>query len=121
MENQKSEASLRKKSIYDSMSPRRKKFIDKIGYEKWDPFAEPNDPIEIRRDPTQRTTQQLVREFLQNSDHEKYSNAFGRGVLEMALGLINRDDRFIGMFEFALWYQSELQKRQQQQAQIEKE
>ena len=32
------EAELRKKAIFDSMSPRRKKFIAKKGYEKWDPF-----------------------------------------------------------------------------------
>ena len=33
-----------KRAIYESLSPRRKKFIDRIGYEKWDPFQEPKDP-----------------------------------------------------------------------------
>ncbi len=100
----------RKKAVFDAMSPRRQKFILKRGYDKWDPFEEPKDPIDIRRDKTKRTTQQLVREFLQNCGHENYSNAYGRGVLEMALGIINDDDRFIGMYEFAAWYQIQLKK-----------
>lgn len=100
----------RKKAVFDAMSPRRQKHILKKGYEKWDPFEKPKDPIDIRRDKTKRTTQQLVREFLQNCGHDKYSNAYGRGVLEMALGIINDDDRFIGMYEFAAWYQDQLKK-----------
>ncbi|CAB5146190.1 FIG00602249: hypothetical protein [Olavius algarvensis associated proteobacterium Delta 3] len=86
------------------MSPRRQKYILKKGYDKWDPFQEPKDPIDIRRDPTRRTTQQLVREFLQSRAGERYSNAYGRGVLEIALGIINDDDRFIAMYEFSCWY-----------------
>ena len=102
------EASARKKAIFDSMSPRGQKRILKRGYDKWDPFEEPKDPIDIRRDKTKRTTQQLVREFLQNCGREQYSNAYGRGVLEMALGIINEDDRFIGMYEFSRWYEGQL-------------
>jgi hypothetical protein len=110
MEDLDKEAALRKKTIFDSMAPRRQRQILKRGYEKWDPFEVPKDPIDIRRDKTKRTTQQLVREFLQNCGHESYSNAYGRGVLEMALGIVNDDDRFIGMYEFAAWYQQLLKK-----------
>lgn len=102
------ESALRKKAIFDGMSARNQKRILKMGYEKWNPFEEPKDPIDIRRDATKRTTQQLVREFLQQCGHEDYSNAYGRGVLEMALGIVNEDDRFIGMFEFAAWYLEQL-------------
>ena len=106
------EADQRKKAVFDCMSPRRRKFIrDKVGYDKWDPFQEPKDPIDIRKDETKRTTQQLVREFLQSRDEEGYSNAYSRGVLELALGIINNEERFIGMYEFAAWYQ-ELKKRE---------
>ena len=110
MENPDKEAEERKRAIYDSMSPRRQKHINKKGYEKWDPFAEPKDPIDIRTDKTKRTTQQLVREFLQNCGHDNCSNAYSRGVLEMALGIVNDDDRFIGMYEFAAWHQQLLKK-----------
>lgn len=101
----------RKKAVFDAMSPRRQKHILKKGYDKWDPFQEPKDPIDIRRDKTKRTTQMLVREFLQSRSSEGYTNAYGRGVLEMALGIVNDDDRFIGMYEFARWHQ-ELLKRE---------
>lgn len=112
MEKNSNEAELRKKAIFDSMSPRRRNHIKKIGYEKWNPFEEPKDPIDIRKDETKRTTQQLVRDFLQICGKEKYGNAYSRGVLEMALGIVNRDDRFIGMYEFAAWYQEELKKEE---------
>ena len=104
------EAKDRKKAVFDSMSSRRQKHILKKGYDKWDPFEEPKDPIDIRKDKTNRTTQMLVREFLQSRDAEGYSNAYGRGVLEMALGIINDDDRFLGMYEFARWHQQLLKK-----------
>ena len=104
------EAEARKKAVFDSMSPRRQKHILKKGYEKWDPFEEPKDPIDIRKDKSNRTTQMLVREFLQSRAAEGYSNAFARGVLEMALGIVNDDDRFVGMYEFVRWHQELLRK-----------
>ena len=110
MDDQEKYAEMRKKSIFDSMSPRRQKHIIKLGYEKWDPFEMPKDPIDIRRDKTRRTTQQLVREYLQCCSDKNYSNAYSRGVLEMALGIVNDDDRFIGMYEFAAWHQQLVKK-----------
>jgi hypothetical protein len=104
------EAERRKKMVFDSMSPRRQHHILKRGYDKWDPFQEPKDPIDIRKDKTKRTTQVLVREFLQTRPGEAENNAYNRGVLEMALGIVNNEDRFRGMFEFARWYQELLRK-----------
>ena len=98
------EEEARKKYIFDNMSPRRQKHILKRGYDKWNPFQEPKDPIDIRRDQSNRTTQMLVREFLQTREMGKTGNAYSRGVLEMALGIINNDERFIGMYEFAIWH-----------------
>ena len=101
-----SEEEKRKRAIFDMMSPRRQKYVQKVGYEKWDPFQEPKDPIDIRKDKTKRTTQMLVREFLQTKSGENYSNAYGRGVLDLCMGIINDDERYRGMFEFSLWYQA---------------
>ncbi len=99
------ETEARKKAIFDAMSDRRKKhIINKVGYEKWDPFQEPKDPIDIRKDQSKRTTQMLVREFLQTRTHEEYSNAYGAGVLDICLGIMNDDDRCRGMYEFSVWY-----------------
>jgi len=98
------EEARRKKAIFDGMSPRGRKHVEKIGYEKWDPFEIPKDPIDIRKDKTKRTSQMLVREFLQNRSSGEYSNEYGRGVLDFCLGIINEDERYIGMLEFASWY-----------------
>ncbi len=103
----------RKKAILDNMSPRRRKHILKKGYDGWDPFQEPKDPIDIRTDKTKRTTQMLVREFLQAQKIEEYSNEYGRGVLDICLGMINNDEKSRGMFEFACWYKNLLEKEVQ--------
>jgi len=107
------EAEKRKRAVFESMSPRRQKHILKKGYENWDPFLEPKDPIDIRKDQTKRTTQMLVREFLQSRSLQDYSNEYGRGVLEMALGIVNSDDYFKGAFEFGCWYRELLEKEGQ--------
>lgn len=98
----------RKKAIFEGMSPRNQRAILKRGYDKWDPFQEPKDPIDIRKDKSKRTTQMLVREFLQTRSGDAYSPAYGRGVLELALGIVNEEDRFRGMYEFSCWYRDML-------------
>jgi hypothetical protein len=101
----------KKKAIFDAMSPRRQKhIINKVGYDNWDPFEKPKDPIDIRTDKSKRTAQMLVKEFLQSRAPEKYSSSYGRGVLEMAIGIVNDDDRYVAMYEFALWYKRLLAK-----------
>ena len=54
------EQAARKRAVFEAMSPRRRRRIEKRGYENWDPFQPPKDPIEIRRDVSQRTSGQLV-------------------------------------------------------------
>ena len=95
---------VKKRAIFESMAPRRQKHILKKGYDKWDPFLEPKDPIDIRKDKTKRTTQTLVREFLQTRSFNEYSNEYGRGALEICLGIMSQSDRFKGMYEFACWH-----------------
>lgn len=100
-----------KREIYEKMHPRRRKFVDRIGYDNWDPFQKPNDPLDIRVDITKRTTQQLVREFLQAAAAKgQYGDAYGRGALECALGVINKDEKYLGIFDFCLWYHELLKK-----------
>lgn len=104
------DAERRKQVIYDSMSPRQQGRIQRKGYAEWNPFEEPKDPIDIRRDKSRRTTQALVREFLQSRTDENYSNVYARGVLEIALGMINEDEKFRAMYEFSCWYRELLQR-----------
>ena len=98
------EIEVKKKAIFDAMGKRGQKQILKNGYENWDPFQEPKDPIDIRKDKTKRTSQVLIREFLSSVDHDDYSNTFAQGALEMCLGVINEEEKIRGMFEFAVWY-----------------
>ncbi len=100
----------RKRAVFDAMSPRRQKHILKKGYDAWDPFQEPNDPIDIRRDRSRRTVHMLVEEFLQVQGAQQCSSAYRRGVLEIALGVINRDDRYQGMYDFSCWHRDLLKK-----------
>lgn len=101
---------IRKKRIFDSMAPRRQRQILKRGYENWDPFQEPKDPIDIRQDRTKRTSQQLIREFLQSRDIKTYSSEYGRGAFELCLGIINENEKYKGMLDFACWYGELLKK-----------
>jgi hypothetical protein len=103
------ETEKRKRAIFDQMSPRRQKHILKRGWDRWDPFLEPKDPIDIRRDTTRRTTRQLFNEFLQSRTGRDVGNAYGQGVLEICLGLVNDDERYRGMYEFSCWYRELLE------------
>lgn len=100
----------RKKAIFDAMGKRGQKQILKKGYEDWDPFQEPKDPIDIRKDKTRRTSQDLIREFLTRIDPDEYDNTFAQGAFEMCLGIINNDEKIKGMFKFACWYDALLKK-----------
>ncbi len=101
----------RKKAIFDGMSPKRQKHIlKKEGYDKWDPFIEPKEPIDMRQDKSRRTAIELAREFLAGCNAQEYSNAFGQGAWEMCIGLVNNDEQYKGMYEFACWYRDFLKK-----------
>lgn len=102
---------LQKRAIYEKLSPRGRKYVEKLGYEKWDPFQEPKDPLDIRTDVTKHTTQQLVRKFLQECAPEGAGNLYGQGVLDCALGIVNKDDKYRGIFEFCLWYDKLLRQK----------
>ena len=105
------EEEAQKRELFEKIPARRRKFIERIGYENWDPFQKPNDPMELRTDVSQRTTQQLFREFMQSRPEERErGNAYSQGALECALGVINRDDKFLGIFDFACWYYELLKK-----------
>lgn len=99
-----------KREIYERLNPRRRKFIDRLGYDLWDPFQKPNDPLDIRTDATNRTTQQLVREFYHSLGDRDVSNLFRRGALNAALGLVNKDEETLGSYAFFRWYDQLLNK-----------
>lgn len=101
-----------KRVMYDGLSPRRRKFIDRVGFEFWDPFPEPNDPIDIRTDSGGKTIQDLVRTFLRaRATQAKVGAHYSRGAHELAMGIVNRDERYRGMYDFIVWYEDLLREQ----------
>lgn len=98
------EVAKRKKAIFDSMGKRGQQKILRDGYEAWDPFAEPKDPVDIRTEGTQRTAHDLIQEFMRTRPHESFSTPYGKAAFEMALGIVNQDDKIRGLYDFSLWY-----------------
>lgn len=99
-----------KRQIYEQMAPRRRKFVDRIGYENWDPFQEPNHPMDMRVDVTRRTARQLVNAFSRDRAESAQDAAYRKGVMECAVGVVTRDEKFRGIFDFCLWYRDLLKK-----------
>lgn len=100
-----------KRQIYEKMRPQRRKFVDRIGYEHWDPFQEPNHPLDMRVDSGMRTTEQLITAFVRSLGDEEISESYRKGALDCAMGLITKDEKYRGVFDFCLWYYDNLTKR----------
>lgn len=96
------ELAVLKRAIYDKLKPRRRKFIDKIGYDAWDPFQEPMDPLDLREDASRRTGQQLVGEFL--ASQPGASDEFAKGAWEVCMGVMGGSEKYRGMYAFCKWY-----------------
>ncbi|MFO7717722.1 MAG: hypothetical protein ACQESV_08950 [Thermodesulfobacteriota bacterium] len=98
-----------KRAIYDRLSSRRRKYVDRIGYDRWDPFQAPKDPIDIRREGSGRSAQELARDFFAACSAPDQNAAYTNGVREMCKGVIANEDRCRGMYDFVLWYHEQMQ------------
>lgn len=103
------EKASQKRQIYESLSHRARKFVDKVGYDAWDPFQQPNDPFDLRRFTTDRTARAMAMGFLQQRKEDHYSNNYARAVLDMCMGLVDKDERYLAMYEFSCWYREQMQ------------
>ncbi|MCR4665981.1 MAG: hypothetical protein K5657_01665 [Desulfovibrio sp.] len=99
-----------KRQIYEKMRPARRKFIDRLGYDNWDPFQEPNHPLDMRVDAGMRTTEQLLSQFLKSLGDEEISSVYRKGALDCVMGVITKDEKYRGIFDFCLWYYDLLKK-----------
>lgn len=91
-----------KRAMFDKLKPRRRKFIEKIGYDNWDPFQEPMEPLDLREDASRRTGQQLVAEFLTSVPGA--SEEFVKGAWELCMGVMSGSERHRGMYAFCKWH-----------------
>lgn len=104
-----SEEEKRKRAVFDAMSARSRKRVCDKGYEKWDPFMIPKDPIDIRTNQRRETALLLMRRFLQTCPQE-YSKAYGQGAWEICMGITGDDDRWKGIYDFSCWHRDYLEK-----------
>jgi hypothetical protein len=113
MSNLTEEQGNQKRQIYESLSARAKKYVDKIGFVAWDPFQQPNDPIDLRKHTTDRTARAMAMSFLQQRQEEQYSNDYARAVLDICMGLMDNNERYLAMYEFCCWYCKQAQVHEQ--------
>ncbi|MDL2207294.1 hypothetical protein LJC09_05375 [Desulfovibrio sp. OttesenSCG-928-F20] len=99
-----------KRLFYERMSERRRRFVNRIGFENWDPFEAPKEPMDIRTDPTRRTVQDLVRDFMASVSHEMHGGEYARGATECAVGIVAKQEKYLGVLDFCVWYHQLLQK-----------
>jgi hypothetical protein len=99
-----------KRHFYEKISLRRRRFVDRIGYENWDPFAGPKEPMYIRKDLTQRTAEELVREFMKATVGRMHGGEYARGVTACAVGIVAGQEKYQGVLDFCVWYHELLQK-----------
>ncbi|MCJ2166225.1 MULTISPECIES: hypothetical protein [unclassified Pseudodesulfovibrio] len=97
------EVESRKQYMYDKMSPRRRKFVDRMGYENWDPFQAPFDPIDIRQDKTGFTSSQLSQLFIRDSGRHA-NQEFIDQVNEFNVMMVMNFEKVRPVYEFCLWY-----------------
>ncbi|WP_147820974.1 hypothetical protein [Salidesulfovibrio onnuriiensis] len=93
-----------KKVIYEKMSARRRKFVDRMGYENWDPFAKPFDPIDIRTDATGHTAHQLTHLFMASMEkqpNQEYLDA----INEFNVMLVMNFEKVRPLYDYCLWYE----------------
>jgi len=98
-----------KRYMYEKLSPRRRKFVDKIGYDEWDPFAKPFDPIDLRQDITGRTSQQLCEEFIREI-HVNRNSEYAQAAAEFGVMLVMNFEKVRPIYDFCVWYDELLKK-----------
>jgi hypothetical protein len=95
-----------KREIFEAMSPKRQQRILNKGYEHWDPFQKPKEPFDKiqKKESERKRIENLLREFLKETNLLNPSNAFMQGIFEICKGIVEEDERYRGMLEFCLWY-----------------
>ena len=101
-----------KKAIFDSMSPRGQKHILKKGYDEWDPFIKPKEPLAYKlrqeakgEEVTPDSGHELYERFFAERKITDYSAEYVKGVLEIAEGIFRERDSYRGMYDFSCWYE----------------
>ncbi len=93
-----------KKAIFETMSPKGRERILRIGYENWNPFPEPKDPRDRLFGSSALRSQEMVNRFFQERPEGKSSVMVRKDVLEICRGLLDGDEKAKILQEFCRWY-----------------
>ena len=95
----------KKKEIFDAMSPKRRERILKKGYNNWDPFQKPKEPLEKFQQSDLGQAREIALQFFVEKNLDNPTNPYAQGVSEICQGVLREDEKYRGMFDFCLWYQ----------------
>ncbi len=102
--NEKEEYDFKKKAIFDSMSKRGQERILKIGYDNWEPFAEPKDPRERIFGSTSVKAGALISRFYESAGNKEESTVMHRELFELCRGILEGESRARTILDFCTWY-----------------
>ena len=101
----------KKRAIFDGMSPKAQERILKKGYDDWDPFMKPKEPLgyKLRQEAKGEEVildsgHELYERFFAGRKITDYSAEYVKGVLEIAEGIFREQDSYRGMYDFSCWY-----------------
>jgi len=99
-----------KKAIYDKLAPRRRKYIDRVGYDNWDPYQAPFDPIDIRTDAMGYTTHDLLNKYFKSLPAMPDPD-YMQTLSEFMVMLVMNVEKVRPILEFSDWYNALLKER----------
>lgn len=101
-----------KREMYEKLSRRQRKWVDRLGYDNWDPFQKPMDPIDIRTEVTGLTAKQLAELFLSERAGDIGAD-YKENVSRFCVELVMNFERVRPIYEFCAWYAERLHGRGQ--------
>ena len=109
----------KKRLIFEGMSPKAQERILKKGYDGWDPFMKPKEPLgyKLRQESkgeefTLDSGHELYERFFAGRKITDYSAEYVKGVLEIAEGIFREKDSYRGMYDFSCWYANRRKKEE---------
>ena len=94
-----------KRAIFDGMSARRRdKILKKVGYENWNPFQVPKEPVDLRDHKTEHLASLICKRFLNESDQEDCTPEYRESVKVICKGLLKGEEKYRAMYDFCRWY-----------------
>jgi len=101
-----------KRAIFEGMSPKAQERIIKKGYDEWDPFMMPKEPLAYKlkqeakgEEVTLESGHELHERFFAGRRITDYSAEYVKGVLEIAEGIFRDRDKYRAMYDFSCWYE----------------